>query len=68
MGGSQYCNFCFPDFFAVSILHFMIPGHKHPTILVTESDDLRVFYILPYAAVFISEPFRKPLNGESRSP
>lgn len=68
MGSGEYRDFRFPDFSTMSILHFVVPSHKHPTILMTEADDLWVFHVAPDLAVLVSKPFGESLNGKSSGP
>ena len=68
VGRGEYHNFCVLDFSTVSILHFVVPRHKHPAIFMTETDDFWVFHVPPDLAVLVSEPFRKSLDGESGRP
>lgn len=65
VGGGKYRNLCFLNFFTMSVFHFVVPSHKHPTSLVTKSDDLGVFHVPPDVSVLISEPLGKPLNSKS---
>jgi len=61
----EYCHFRPFYLFAMRILHFVISSDEQPTILVTESNDLRVFDVPPYLTVLICEPLRESLDRES---
>lgn len=61
----QYGHFCFLDFFAVSILHFVISCHQQPAIPVAEAYDLGVFDVSLDISILIAKPLRKSLDRES---
>lgn len=65
VSGRQNSDFSFLDFLAMSILHLVISRHEHPTVLVTEPYNLRVFHVASNLPIFIPEPLRKSLYGKS---
>jgi hypothetical protein len=66
VGSRQNRYFCFPYFLAMRILHLVIPRHEHPAVLVTKADYFWIFNIGSNLGVFVSEPLRESLNGETR--
>jgi hypothetical protein len=49
----------------VEILHLVISGYEHPSVLVAKVDDFRILYILSELAVLISKPFMESLYSET---
>jgi hypothetical protein len=66
--GRKYCDLCSFNFDTMHVPHFVIPGYEHPTVLVAKTDNLRILYILPNAAVRTHKPLGKSLDCKPGRP
>lgn len=66
MGRGEKRNRSLLDLFTVRVLHLVISSHEEPSVFMTEANNFRIAYVLPDFTRFVSKPFRKPLNSETR--
>jgi hypothetical protein len=49
----------------VEILHLVIPGYEHPSVLMAKMDDFRILHVLSELAIRTSKPFMESLYSET---